>query len=153
MNRKYYNQNISGMKSANPYLYFPGNTEEAFNHYKSIFGGDFLDLLRFRDLPENSMGVEEKDLDKVAHVALPLGKTNILMGTDEVESMGTSLTLGTNFYITLEPESSEEADEVFNALSADGKVDMPLQKTDWAEKYGICTDKFGIQWMINYGEV
>jgi PhnB protein len=137
------------MKAANPYLNFKGNTLDAFTFYKSIFGGD-LSVLRYKDFGDNSMGVAADELDKVAHVALPLGPHNTLMGTDAVGSQGKALTVGNNFSITLEPESAEEAERVFEALSASGRVDMPLGKTEWAEKYGMCTDKFGVQWMVNY---
>ena len=138
------------MKSANPYLNFNGNTEEAFNFYKSVFGGEFTMLVRFKDFPDNGMGASGADLNKIAHVALPLGGGNLLMGTDTIESFGQKATMGTNFFITLEPENAEEADRVFNALSAGGKVEMALQKTEWAEKYGSCADKFGVQWMVSY---
>ena len=137
------------MKNANPYLNFNGNTEEAFNFYKSVFGGEFAMLVRFKDFPNNDMGAAGADLQKIAHVALPLGG-NMLMATDTIEAFGQKTTMGTNFYITLEPDDAEEADRVFNALSAGGKVEMPLQKTEWAEKYGICADRFGVQWMISY---
>lgn len=139
------------MISANPYLNFSGNTEEAFNFYKSVFGGEFQLLVRFRDFPDNPMGVSESDLDKLAHVALPLGKGNILMGTDHLEREGEPpLQIGNNFHITIESESEREANEVFEALSSGGAVIMPMQKTEWAEKYGMCVDKFGVQWMVNY---
>lgn len=147
------------MKAANPYLNFNGNTEEAFDFYKSVFGGEFLGVVRFRDFdpgledppPEmEGMAVPEEELDKIAHIALPLGNANVLMGTDALESWGQSLTLGNNFYITIEAESGEEAERVFDALSAGGRVEMPLQKTAWAEKYGSCADRFGVQWQVNY---
>lgn len=137
------------MKAANPYLNFKGNTEEAFNFYKSVFGGEFLTVMRFRDFGDNGMGVAEKDLDKISHIALPLGQ-NVLMGTDVVDSMPTNLTFGNNFYITLEPDSGQESERLFGALSSGGSVEMPLQKTEWAEKYGSCTDRYGVQWMVNY---
>ena len=138
------------MKSANPYLNFNGNTEEAFTFYKSVFGGEFRAVMRFRDFPGNAMGVPDGELDKIAHIALPLGNGNMLMATDVVSSMPTTLTVGNNFYITLEPESAKEAETVFNALAAGGRVGMPLQRTEWAEKHGNCTDKFGVQWMVDY---
>ncbi|CAN5561116.1 VOC family protein [soil metagenome] len=138
------------MKSVSPYLNFPGNSEEAFNFYKSVFGGEPV-ITRFKDLQDNSMGVPERDLDKIANIALPLGSGCVLMATDVIDSMPTQLTVGNNFYITLEPESIEEAESLFNALAEGGAIEMPLMKTEWAEKYGICADKFGIQWMINYG--
>ena len=138
------------MKAANSYLNFNGNTEEAFNFYKSVFGGDFVSVVRFKDFQEDSMGVSEKDKNKIAHIAIPLANGSLLMGNDVVESMGKPVTMGNNYYITLEAESSEEADKIFNGLSAGGKVEMPLQKTEWAEKYGSCVDKFGVQWMVDY---
>jgi PhnB protein len=138
------------MKSANPYLNFNGNTEDAFNFYKSVFGGEFIMLVRFKDFPDNGMGASGADLDKIAHVALPLGGGNMLMGTDTIEAFGQKATMGTNFYITLEPDNADEAQRVFDELSAGGKVQMPLQKTEWAEKYGSCADKFGVQWMVSY---
>lgn len=138
------------MRAANPYLNFAGNTEEAFNFYKSVFGGDFRTVVRFRDFGDNSMGIADDELDKIAHIALPLGADNLLMGTDVVKSMPKTLKFGNNFYITLEPESGDEAERLFNALSEGGEIEMPLQKTEWAEKHGSCADKFGIQWMIDY---
>ncbi len=138
------------MKSANPYLNFFGNTEEAFNFYKSVFGGEFDTLVRFKDFGENAMGVSENDLNKIAHISLPLGNGITLMGNDVVESMGKPLTIGNNVYITLEPESLEEAEKLFNDLSSSGKVEMPLQKTEWAEKFASIIDKYGMQWMIDY---
>ena len=138
------------MKAANPYLNFKGNTREAFEFYKSVFGGEFQAVLRFRDFGGNGMGVAEKDLDKIAHVALPLGPNALLMGTDVVDGMPGTFTVGTNLYIALDPDSAEEADRLFNGLADGGQVQMPLQQTEWAEKYGSLVDKFGVQWMVSY---
>jgi PhnB protein len=138
------------MKSVSPYLNFKGNTKEAFDFYKSVFGGEFLAVLRFRDFQDNGMRVAEKDLDKLAHIALPLGPHAMLMGTDVVDGMPSSFAVGTNVYIHLEPDSPEEADRLFTALGSGGSVQMPLQATPWAEKYGCLTDRFGVQWMLNY---
>jgi PhnB protein len=136
------------MKAANPYLNFNGNTEEAFEFYRSVFGGEFPMVLRFRDFPDNPMNVPEHELDRIAHIALPLGES-MLMGTDVIESQGRA-TIGNNFYIVVEAESAEEADRVFDALAEGGSVEMPLQRTEWAEKYGMCADRFGVQWMMDY---
>lgn len=136
------------MKKVEPYLNFAGNTEEAFTFYQSVFGGE-LSVVRFRDFPDNSMGVPEADLDKIAHIALPLGDA-MLMGSDVLESLGQSLKVGNNVYLHLETDDAEDAERVFKALAEGGKVEMSLQKTDWAETYGICTDKFGVQWMVSY---
>lgn len=138
------------MKAANPYLNFKGNTREAFEFYKSVFGGEFQAVLRFRDFGDNGMGVAEKDLDKIAHIALPLGPNGLLMGTDVVDGMPGTFTVGTNVYIALDPDSGAEADRLFNGLAAGGQVQMPLQQTEWAEKYGSLVDKFGVQWMVSY---
>lgn len=138
------------MISANPYLNFKGNTEEAFNFYRDVFGGDFISLIRFRDFPDNSMGVAEAELDKIAHIALPLGPHNMLMATDVVASWNRPFDRGNHCYISLEVESAAEGDKIFNALCHKGTVEMPLQETEWAERYGICIDQFGVQWMVNY---
>jgi len=139
------------MPAINPYLNFPGNTEDAFNFYKSVFGGEFLTLQRFKDTPDAGnlpAGVE----NQVMHVALPIGKNNILMGTDAPESMGFSLTVGTNQYICISPDSREEATKLFDGLSAGGKVEMDLQDMFWGAYYGSLTDKFGVKWMVNYSK-
>lgn len=137
------------MKAVNPYLNFAGNTEEVFRFYQTVFGGD-LSVVRYGDFPDNPMGVPDEDLDKIAHVALPLTNGSMLMGTDTLASHGRELTRGNNFSITLEVESTEEAEELFDALADGGDVMMPLSETEWAEKHGMCTDRFGIRWMLNY---
>ena len=138
------------MKSANPYLTFDGNAEEAFTFYKSVFGGDFAVVLRFRDMGGGPPGTPPHALDRIAHVALPLGTDDMLMASDVLPSQGHGLAVGTNFHIALSPETGEEAERVFTALAVGGRVDMPLQPTVWAEKYGVCTDRFGVQWMVSY---
>jgi len=136
------------MKLANPYLNFAGQTLEAFEFYKSVFGTGFAGpALRFRDFGDNVMNIPEREMDLIAHVALPIGGDNLLMGSDVPSTQGAPK-VGTNVYIMLEAESAEEADRA--ALSQGGAVEMPLSKTEWAEKYGICKDKFGIQWMMSF---
>ena len=137
------------MAAINPYLNFNGNTEEAFNFYKSVFGGEFLAVMRFKDNAECAK-VSESDKNRIMHIALPIGNGNILMATDSLESLGQKLTVGNNFYICLSPESKEEAEKLFNGLSADGKIEMPLQDMFWGASYGSFADKFGVQWMVNY---
>lgn len=137
------------MAAINPYLNFAGNTEEAFNFYKSVFGGEFLTLQRFKDTPHGG-NVSEHEKNKIMHVALPIGKGNVLMGTDVLESMGQKLTFGDNFSIAIAPESKAEAEKLFNGLSAGGKITMPLQDTFWGAYFGMLTDRFGIQWMVNF---
>lgn len=137
------------MALINPYLNFPGNTEEAFNFYKSVFGGEFLSLQRFQDTP-HAGDVPQGGKTKIMHISLPIGKGNLLMGTDALESFGQKLTFGNNMYIAIQPDSREEAERLFNGLSAGGDVEMPLQDVFWGAYFGSFRDKFGIHWMINY---
>ena len=154
------------MAIINPYLNFAGNTEEAFNFYKSVFGGEFIVFQRYKDMPKDanqeaqegasqSQQITAKDAEKVLHVALPVGKSNILMGSDCPESMAKSIIMGTNVSLSLNTDSEEETERLFKALSEDGVVKMPLAKTFWNAYFGMCTDKFGINWMVNfdYGQV
>jgi PhnB protein len=136
------------MPTINPYLNFKGNTEEAFTFYKSIFGGDFLSVQRFKDTPEAGR-LPEKDLNKIMHIALPIGNGNILMATDALESVGHSITPGNNFHLSVSTDSDEETRTLFNALAAGGKVTVPLDKMFWGSYFGMCTDKFGVQWMVS----
>jgi PhnB protein len=137
------------MAKLNPYLNFPGNTEEAFLFYKSVFGGDFAMLQRFKDTPEAGR-VPDHEREKIMHVALPIGKGNTLMATDALESMGHKLTAGNNIQLSVETESKEETAKIFNGLSAGGNVMMPLQDTFWGAYFGMFKDKFGIQWMVSH---
>jgi PhnB protein len=137
------------MKGANPYLNFKGNTYEAFTWYRSVFGGDFVGVTRFRDLPGNPMGVAEADLDRIANIGLPLGNGTTLMATDTLDGWPDP-TPGNNFYIHIAAENAEEADRIFAGLCDGGAVEMELQRTAWAEKYGSCRDRFGVQWMVDY---
>lgn len=127
-----------------------GNTEEAFNFYKSVFGGEFISIMRFKDTPEKDR-VPANDQEKLMHVALPIGG-NILMGTDALESVGHVVKPGSNMSISVDTKSEEEANKIFNAISTGGKVAMPLEKMFWGALFGMCTDKFGIQWMVSYDE-
>lgn len=138
------------MQSVHPYLNFPGNTEEAFNFYRAVFGGEFTNVTRFRDFGENPMGIAEADLEKIANIGLPIGPNTVLMATDAVESFGQKVVVGNNYYITLEPDTLDEAERLFAALGEGGEIEMEMQPTEWAEKYGICKDRFGVQWMVNY---
>lgn len=137
------------MANFNPYLNFNGNTEEAFNFYKSVFGGEFAMLMRFRDVPGNE-NLPAEVQNKIMHIALPVGNGNMLMATDSLESMGQKLIVGNNHYFMLGAGSKEEADDLFARLSVNGKIEMPLQDTFWGAYYGAFTDQFGIQWMIDY---
>lgn len=138
------------MPSINPYLNFPGNTEEAFNFYKGIFGGEFMTVMRFKEGPESEK-VPEHLRDKIMHIALPIGN-NILMGTDAVEEMGFPLTMGNNSYISINADSLDEAKRIFDGLSAGGKVEMPFDKVFWGGYFGSLKDKFGAQWMMSFDD-
>jgi PhnB protein len=138
------------MQYISPYLNFAGNTEEAFEFYRSVFGGDFTGILRFRDMDTGEMEVPESALDKVAHISLPLSGNLSLMASDVVGSQADSFVAGNNVYLYIETDSGEEAERLFSSLSDGGSVLMPLQGSDWAEKYGMCVDRFSIQWMISY---
>ncbi len=138
------------MIKINIYLNFNGNAEEAFNFYKSIFGGEFTSLVRFKDMPMQGANIPKNDENKLMHIALPIGKEDVLMASDNLESMGHKLIKGNNVYASIHPSSKEEADRIFNALSAGGKVEMPIANQVWGDYYGSFTDKFGIHWMVDY---
>lgn len=142
------------MATINPYLDFNGNTEEAFNFYKSVFGGEFAALMRWKDMSGSKgceeMKLAENELEKIMHISLPIGNGNVLMASDALESMGHKRTAGNNFSISVNTESKEETEKLFNGLSTGGTVTMPLADSFWGAYFGMCTDKFGIQWLFNY---
>lgn len=137
------------MANVNTYLNFQGNTEDAFNFYKSVFGGEFFMVMRFKDTPDGQR-VSDADQNKIMHISLPVGNGQVLMGTDVLESAGQHLIMGNNFSIAVGTDSQAEADHIHGGLSAGGVVTMPMQNTFWGSYFGMCTDKFGIQWMISY---
>ena len=137
------------MATVNSYLNFSGNTEEAFNFYKSVFGTEFSALVRFKDGPGGDKMAPEHQ-DKIMHIALPVGNGNLLMATDMIESMGQILKPGNNFSLSITPGSEEEALKFFNGLSAGGTIEAPFKKEFWGAYFGMFMDKFGIRWMINY---
>lgn len=140
------------MPTLNPYLNFNGNTEEAFNFYKSVFGGEFMGTIaRFGDTPEASK-LKPDEHGKIMHIALPIGKRNIIMGTDALESMGHKLSFGNNFHISVNADSQEQADKLFKGLSEGGNVTVPMQMQFWGDYFGMVTDKFGIQWMMAFNK-
>jgi PhnB protein len=139
------------MATLNPYLNFNGNTEAAFTFYKSVFGGEYAMVQRFKDTPEAGK-IPAKDQDKIMHIALPIGKGNILMATDALESMGQKLKPGNNFHLSFSADSEAETERLFNALSAGGVVMVPLSKQFWGAYFGMCIDKFGVQWMVSFDE-
>lgn len=138
------------MATINPYLTFGGNAEEAMNFYKSIFGTEFSSgINRYKDSPGGEK-LPTPSQEKVMHVSLATGKGFTLMASDSLEGMGHSLFIGNNIAISIGAESEEEADKLFNGLSAGGKITMALEKTFWGAYFGMFTDKFGINWMVNY---
>ncbi len=143
------------MSAVGTYLNFPRNTEEVFNFYKSVFGGEFQGgVNRFGDMPpmEGMPPMPEEDKNLVMHVALPILGGHLLMGTDAPESMGFTVTAGNNVHISLTPDTRKQTEELFTALSAGGKVTMELQDTFWGAYFGSCTDKYGIHWIVNCTE-
>lgn len=137
------------MATINPYLNFDSNTEEAFNFYRSVFGAELAALMRWKDAPQADK-ILASDRQKIMHISLPIGEGNVLMATDSCESMGQTLTVGNNFYVCISAESKQEAENLFDGLSAGGNIEMPLQDMFWGDYFGMLTDKFGIQWMIAY---
>lgn len=144
------------MARVSTYLNFPCNTEEAFNFYKSVFGGKFggTGIQRFKDVPQpkGMLPIAESDKNLIMHIELTIPGGHVLMGTDAPESMGFNLNFGNNIYINLEPDSKDETKRLFNELSQGGKVTMQLQDMFWGAYFGSCTDKFGVQWMFNFEE-
>lgn len=140
------------MKSVNIYLNFPGNTEEAFNFYKSVFGGEFAAVMRFDGTPESEK-LSAEDKNKIMHMALPIGKNMMLMATDALESMNQHLVYGNNTYVIISTDTKEEADKYFTALSDGATIEMAMSDTFWGAYFGSLKDKYGVQWMINYDTI
>lgn len=140
------------MAQINPHILFKGNTEEAFEFYKSVFGGEFSTLMRMKDLPNDPNNpISENAANKIIHIALPIGKGNTLMGSDVGEQfMDQELVTGNRYTISISAESKEEATRLFDGLSAGGQVEMPLAESFWDTYFGMLADKYGIQWMVNF---
>ena len=131
------------------YLHFNGNSKEAFSFYKSIFGGEFITVQRFKDVP----GGEKMDpemQERMMHISLKISPHTTLMATDMMGKEENELKFGNNFHICLQTDSEKEADKLFQSLSQDGKIEMPMNKTFWGAYFGMCQDKFGVLWMISY---
>lgn len=138
------------MKALTPYLNFAGTTEEAFTFYAEVLGGQIMGVARYRDFGESMAGVAEEDLDKVANIGLQLPNGTMMMATDSLPSMGQQLTTGNNFSLHVEADDADDAHRLFAALSQGGAVEMPLARTEWAELYGACTDRYGVSWMVSH---
>jgi len=138
------------MPQLNPYIHFNGNAEEAFTFYKLVFGGEFAAISRFKDLSSPDYTPPEKEANKIMHIALPIGNNSVLMGSDVPEILGTVNENENRSKISINAESKEEADTLFNGLSAGGNVEMPIADSPWGAYFGMFRDKYGIEWMINF---
>ena len=138
------------MASINPHINFNGNAEEAFNFYKSVFGGDFVKVVRFKDLASPEMPIDKKEENKIMHIALPIGKHNVLMANDVPEFMGRTNENEIRSKIVISAETKEEADKLFNGLSSGGTVEMPIADSPWGSYFGMFRDKYGIEWMVDF---
>ncbi len=137
------------MAQINPHINFNGNAEEAFTFYKSIFGGAFSKIVRFKDLSNEEFQVSEKEANKIMHIALPIGK-NVLMANDVPEIMGLTNENENRSKISISTASKEEADKLFNGLSVNGQIEVPIADSPWGSYFGMLRDKFGIEWMVDY---
>lgn len=137
------------MALINLYLNYNGNAEEAFNFYKSVFGGEFAKVMRFKDLVNEEFPIAENEGNKIMHIALPIGK-NVLMANDVPESMGRVNENENRSKISVSAESKEEADRLFSGLSAGGQIEMPIMDSPWGSYFGMFRDKFGIEWMVDF---
>jgi PhnB protein len=138
------------MATINPHINFNGNAEEAFNFYKSVFGGEFAKVTRFKELSSPEYPIPEKEENKIMHIALPIGKCNMLMGNDVPEFMGPTNENENRSKIAITAESKEEADKLFNGLSAGGQIEMPIADSPWDSYFGMFRDKYGIEWMVDF---
>ena len=141
------------MTTVNVYLTFNGNCEEAFNFYKSVFGGEFPYIGRFKDMPpQEGHKMDNNDAEKIMHVSLQISKETVLMGSDTGGEWAASYSQGNNFSISINTDAKNEADRLFHGLSSGGQVTMPMGNTFWGDYFGMFTDKFGINWMISFHE-
>ncbi len=142
------------MAIANVYLTFNGNCEDAFNFYRSVLGGEFTYMGRFKEMPpmEDGKSMPEADANKIMHVSLPISKETTLMGSDTAGEWASGFKLGNNFSISLTAASKDEADKLFGGLSSGGVVKMPMNQTFWGDYFGMFEDKFGVNWMISFNE-
>jgi PhnB protein len=137
------------MANINPHINFNGNAEEAFNFYKSVFGGEFAKLMRFKDLASAEFPIADNEANKIMHIALPIGKS-VLMANDVPEILGRTNENENRSKIVISAESREEADKLFNGLSAGGQIEMPIADSPWGSYFGMFRDKYGIEWMVDF---
>lgn len=137
------------MAQINPYINFNGNAEEAFLFYKSVFGGEFRQVTRFKEMESAEFPIPESEANKIMHITLPIG-LNVLMGNDVPEFMGKVNENENRSKIAISTESKEEADKLFNGLSAGGTVEFPISDSPWGSYFGMFRDKYGIEWTVDY---
>ena len=138
------------MAEINPYIHFNGNAEEAFTFYKSVFGGEFAIISRFKDLSIPEHPISENEANKIMHIALPIGKNSVLMASDTPEFLGKHNENENRSKISISAESKEEADKLFNGLSVGGQIEAPIGDSPWGSYFGMFRDKYGIEWMVDF---
>ena len=138
------------MTTINPWINFNGNAEEAFTFYKSVFGGEFTKIIRFKDLASSEFPVSDIDVDKIMLIALPIGKNNMLLANDVPAFMGKVNENENRSKISVSTESKEEADAIFNGLSVGGQVEVPVGESAWGTYFGMFRDKYGIEWTVEF---
>ncbi len=138
------------MAVINSYLSFEGTCEAAFNFYKSVFGGEFTYVGRYKDMPSSEYPIPDSLKDKIMHISLPISQETSLFGADMMEELGFKPTIGNNITLSVTAKDEVETKKIFNGLAEGGTITMPLEKTFWAPLFGMATDKFGINWMVSY---
>jgi PhnB protein len=138
------------MALINPYIHFNGNAEEVFTFYKSVFGGEFAKLMRYKEISSPEYPIPEKEANRLMHIVLPIGKNVVLMGSDTLEAMGQVTENDNRNTIFISAESRDEAGKLFSGLSAGGKVEMPIADGPMGSYFGMFTDKYGIEWMVDF---
>jgi len=138
------------MKAINPWINFNGNAEEAFTFYKSVFGGDFAKIVRFKDIASDEFPIPENEANKIMQIALPVGKNNVLIANDVPEFLGRVDENENRSKIAISAESREEADKLFNGLSAGGAIEGPIGDSPWGTYAGMFRDKYGIEWIVDF---
>ena len=140
------------MALINPHINFNGNAEEAFTFYKSVFGGEFTKIIRFKDLAGPEFPIAKKEENKIMHIVLPIGKNSVLMANDVPEIMGRTNENENRSKIVITAESKQEADKLFDGLSAGGQIEMPMSDSPWGSYFGMFRDKYGIEWMVDFSQ-
>nr|WP_314838021.1 VOC family protein [uncultured Flavobacterium sp.] len=138
------------MAQINPYIHFNGNAEVAFTFYKSVFGGEFAMISRFKDFSNPEFPISESEANRIMHIALPIGKHNVLMASDTPEIMGKHNENETRSKISISAESKEEAHQLFYGLSEGGNIEIPINDSPWGSYFGMFRDKFGIEWIVDF---